>query len=155
MNFLKKNHENKTINKNYLSKLLKPMTIIFLSILTFSCSSDDDSSSGGDTETTAELLTAGTWYQESRTPGSFTDCEKNTSVKFNTNNTVIVENFSDDTGTCESQGAESATYALNGMSLTITIGTEVIDATINSITETSLNITDDAGDTIVFDKTQG
>ena len=156
MNFLKKNHENRIINKYDLSKTIKILQVVIISILTFSCSSDDDSSSGGgDTATTAELLTSSTWYQESRTPGNFTDCEKNTSVKFNTNNTVIVETFSEDTGTCESQGADSAAYVLNGMSLTITIGTEVITATINSISQSSLNITDNQGDTIVFDKTQG
>ena len=119
-------------------KTIKILHVVILSILIFSCSSDDDSSSGGgNTATTAELLTTGTWYQESRTPDSFTDCDKNTSVKFNTDNSIVVETFSDDTGTCESEG------------------TEVITATINNISETSLNITDSEGDTIVFDKTQG
>ncbi len=137
-------------------KLLQSILSLTIIVTVFSCSSDDDSSSGGgNTATTAELLTTGIWYQESRTPDDFTDCEKNSSVKFNTDNTISVESFSDDTGTCESEGTDSATYALNGMSLTITIGTEVITATINSISETSLNITDDEGDTIVFDKTQG
>ncbi|EDP71935.1 hypothetical protein FBALC1_12577 [Flavobacteriales bacterium ALC-1] len=137
-------------------KLLKTLTIILFSILTFSCSSDDDSSGGdNDMPTTAELLTTGTWYLQSKTPGSFSDCEKNSSFKFNANDTVDVESFDDSSGNCESQGVVNTAYTQNGNNLTITLGSDTIMATINSISETTLNITDDIGDTIMFDKIQG
>jgi len=154
MKFFKQNHENKIINKNDLSTTLKSFAIIVLSILFVGCSSDDDSNSSSE-ETTQDFLTSGKWYQESRTPGNFTDCEKNSSFKFNTDNTLNVESFGDDSGTCESQEMLSATYTLSGMSLTITINSEVITATINSISESSMNVTDSEGETIVFDRTQG
>ncbi|WP_299278183.1 lipocalin family protein [uncultured Psychroserpens sp.] len=128
--------------------------LLLILLLTFNCSSDDDSSSG-DTQTTAQLLRSGTWYLESKTPGDFTDCEKNSSFKFNTNNTVDVDSYDDASGPCESEGVVSATYSLSGNTLNIVIGGETITATINSISETTLNVTDDVGDTIVFDKTQG
>ncbi|WP_460218461.1 lipocalin-like domain-containing protein [Psychroserpens sp. MEBiC05023] len=135
-------------------KTIKQLGILLLLLLTFNCSSDDDSSSG-DTLTTAELLTSAKWYLESKTPGDFSDCDKNTSFKFNTNNTVNVDSYTNDSGPCESQGVISTTYSLSGNTLTIDFGGDSIIATINSISETTLNITDDIGDTIIFDKTQG
>nr|WP_321237165.1 lipocalin family protein [uncultured Psychroserpens sp.] len=135
-------------------KTFKQLSLFVLALLTFNCSSDDDSSSGG-TLTTAELLTSARWYLESKTPGDFTDCEKNTSFKFNTDNTVDVDSYEDDSGPCESQGVISSTYSLSGNTLTIDLGGDSITATINSISETLLNVTDDIGDTIVFDRTQG
>ena len=154
MNFLKQTHKNNISNKTDLSKTLKSIAIVLLLILTFSCSSDDDSSSNN-TPTTAELLRSGTWYLESKTPGSFNDCEKMTSFKFNANNTVDVDSYDDDSGTCESEGVVNTSYTLNGITLTIVLGTDTIVSTINSISETTLNITDAIGDTIVFDKIQG
>lgn len=135
-------------------KTIKILAIILFSALTFSCSSDDDSSSG-DEPTTLELLTTGTWYLESKTPNDFSDCEKNSSFKFNTDNTLNAESFEDGTGTCESDGVVNTTYTLTGDTLVIIFGSDTITATINSISDTILNITDDEGDTIVFDKTQG
>lgn len=135
-------------------KAIKILTVLSFLLLIVSCSSDDDSSSGT-TPSTTELLTTSTWYQESKTPGSFSECEKNTSIKFNTNNSVVVEAYDDGTGTCESLGANSATYTLNGTSLTITVGSDIITANIDSISSSMLTITDEDGETVVFDKTQG
>ncbi|MDT0557089.1 lipocalin family protein [Ichthyenterobacterium sp. W332] len=140
--------------KTLKSNSIKLITVFCLSVLLSACSNDDDSSSG-DQQTTLELLTSDTWYQESRTPGTFTDCEKNSSFKFNSNNTLNVESFEDDAGTCESTGMVSATYTLSGDDLTIMLGPDTIMATINSVSETTLSVTDDEGETVVFDKTQG
>jgi hypothetical protein len=137
-------------------KTLKTLTLILLSTLIFSCSSDDDSSSGDSMQATSELLTSGTWYQESKTPEDFTACEKNGSIQFTTNNTLIVESFDDNSGDCESLGPENATYTLsNDTTITIVFGMDTLTATIISISATMLSITNDNGETIVFDKTQG
>ena len=135
-------------------KTCNRLSFLLILLLTFSCSSDDDSSSG-DTPTTAELLTSGRWYLESKTPGGFTDCEKNSSFKFNTNNTVDVDFYDDDAGPCQPEGIINTAYSLNGNTLNITFGSESSVVTINSISETTLNVTDDVGDTIIFDRTQG
>ncbi|WP_422105329.1 lipocalin family protein [Winogradskyella sp.] len=139
---------------SHLSKKIVIVLLISICICALSCSSDDDSS-GDNMPTTSELLTASVWYQESRSPGTLSDCEKNSSFKFNTDNTVTVESFSDNSGPCESEGILNATYTLNGLTITITLGTDVIIATINSISETELSVTDNQGETVVFDKTQG
>lgn len=137
-------------------KTLKKISILCLLIITFNCSSDDDSSGSQPAEmTTAEKLTNGKWYQESRTPGSFTDCEKNVSFNFKANGTVSVESFDDTSGMCESGGLLSATYSLNGNNLTIDFNGDIIMATINNITSSTMTITDSEGDVIIFDKTQG
>lgn len=143
------------MNNQYLEimKSLKTITLL-LSVLAFSCSSDDDNSSE-DMQSTSQLLTESKWYQQSKSPGSFSDCEKNGSFKFNTDNSLNVESFDDSSGTCEFQGTVNTTYTLSGMTLTLTFGTDVITATINSISETTLNVTDSNGDTVVLDKTQG
>lgn len=136
-------------------KTFRTITVILLlSLSYYSCSSDDDST-GDSMPSTLELLTADTWYQESKNPGSFSDCEKNVSFKFNTDNTIAVEAYDDSTGTCESQGIINSTYSLNGSTITIALGTDTITASIISISETMLTITDSNGDTVVFDKTQG
>lgn len=134
--------------------VLKTLSIVSLILFTFSCNSDDDSSSEN-TPSTLELLITGKWYLESKTPGGFSDCEKNSSFKFYTNNTVDVENFDDSSGPCETQGTVNSTYSLTGSTLTIELGPDTVTATINSISETTLNVTDNVGDTIVFDKVQG
>ena len=123
-------------------------------VLILSCSSDDDGSNGNN-PSTRDLLTADTWYQESFTPGNFSACEKNTSFKFNTDNTIMVESYDDGSGTCESQGIVESTYTLNDLTITLILGGDTIVATINSISETMLSVTDDEGSTIIFDKTQG
>ena len=139
---------------SHISKHIATVLLTLVYLFALSCSSDDDSS-GDNMPTTSELLTASIWYQESRSPGTLSDCEKNSSFKFNTDNTVTVESFNDNAGPCESEGILNATYVLNGMTITITLGTDVIIATINSISETELSVTDSEGETVVFDKTQG
>jgi len=135
-------------------KTLKLIILISLFAVTYGCSNDDDSSNNN-TPTTLELLTASTWYQESRSPDSLSDCEKNSSFKFNTDNTMTVESYNDNSGPCESEGVLNANYTLNNMTINISFGTDTIIATINSISSTELSVTDNNGDTIVFDKTQG
>lgn len=138
-------------------KLLKTLAVILMSILGVSCSSDDDSSSDGNssTPTTAQRLTAGIWYLESKTPGGFTDCEKNSSFNFKTDNTIEVESFVDNSGACESDGIINSTYSLSNNNLIIDFGGDSITATINDISSNTMTITDSDGDVIDFDKTQG
>ncbi len=133
-------------------KTLKIFPYLIIIFNLCSCNSDDDGSSNGDTE---DLLTDSTWYQESRSPEAFSDCEKNGSFKFNNDNTLDIESFNDDSGTCESLETISVAYELSSMMLTIPIDSEIITATINSISESSLSVTDSEGDTIIFDKIQG
>ncbi|ULC57940.1 lipocalin family protein [Flaviramulus sp. BrNp1-15] len=135
-------------------KTIKHLSMLFVILFAFNCSSDDDSNSNNEQQT-EDLLTSSKWYQESKTPGSFSDCEKNTSFKFNTDNSIVVESFDDGSGTCQSQGTTTSSYTLNGTTLTITLGSDIITANIDNITSTMLTVTDNSGDTIVFDKTQG
>lgn len=135
-------------------KTLKTLGLLSLLLLTFSCSNDDDTSASQ--QTNQQLLTSGKWYQESKTPTDFTVCEKNGSVQFMTNGNIIVESYDDSSGTCESLGAITANYTLtNNVNIAITLGTETINAVINSISTNALNITNDDGEILVFDKTQG
>jgi hypothetical protein len=121
----------------------------------YNCSSDDDASSTPQQET-EDLLTGSRWYQESKTPEDFTACEKNGYIQFTTSSNLTVETFEDNSGSCESLGAESATYTLsNATTITIVFGMDTLIATINSISETMLSITTENDETIVFDKTQG
>ncbi len=137
-----------------IMNVLKTLNIVCLILFAFSCNSDDDSSSEI-APSTLELLTNGKWYLESKTPGGFSDCEKNSSFKFNANHTVDVENFDDSSGPCDTLGTVNSTYSLSGSVLTIELGSDSVTATINSISETNLNVTNNVGDTIVFDKVQG
>ena len=136
-------------------KQFKWIGLIGLVLLSVSCSNDDDSSDSGDMPTTQELLTTGTWYQESKSPGDFTDCEKNSSFNFKTDNSLDFEAFDDSSGPCESVGIVTTTYSLSGMTVTITFGSDVETATIVSISESTLVVMDGSGDTITFDRTQG
>lgn len=138
-------------------KLLKKLGIISLTVLFSACSSDDDNSGGmqGDIDVLS-VLTSGKWYQETITPGSFTDCEKNTSIEFATNGIVTIDTYDDQMGPCESLGAEAGSYTLtNNRDLLITSDVIVISVVIDSITEELLTITTTDGEILTFDKVQG
>ncbi|MEY8847644.1 lipocalin family protein [Psychroserpens sp. XS_ASV72] len=136
--------------------VLKRLGIICLVLLTSACSSDDDS--GGDMQgdiNVASLLQSGKWYQESITPGSFTDCEKNTNIEFNDNGAFFLESFDEDSGPCASTGVETGTFTRMNNDISITVGATVINVVIDSISQESLTVTTSDGDTITFDKVQG
>lgn len=138
-------------------KVLKKLGIVSLVLLISACSSDDDGNGGmqGGIDVSA-LLTSGKWYQESITPGSFTDCEKNTSVEFTENGDVFIESFDDNTGACESLGIESGTFTLtNDRDVVITSNVIIINIVIDAITAELLIVRTSDGDTITFDKVQG
>jgi hypothetical protein len=135
-------------------KTIKLLGILSILLLAFSCGSDDDNDSTQ--QTNQQLLTLGKWYQETKTPTNFTACEKNGSVLFNTNGDITIESFGDGSGTCESLGAETATYTLtNNVDITIIFGSETLNAVINGISTNALSITNDDGEVLTFDKTQG
>ena len=134
----------------------KFLLVLSMSLLVITCDSDDDN---GDQQQlpTEVLLVSGKWYFESRTPGSYTDCEKTGYVQFMENGTFMLENFEDDADTCMSNGVFTGSYTLtNGVNLTLIAGTESQSAVINSITQTELKITNASdGEQIVFDKSEG
>ncbi len=137
-------------------EVLKKIGIICLVIFVCACSSDDDS--GGDMQGNIDitsLLQSGKWYQESISPGSFSDCEKNTYVEFTDNGDFFLETFDDDSGPCESSGLNTGTYTRMSNDITITVGSEVINVQIDSISQEFLTVTTSDGETITFDKTQG
>ena len=67
-------------------KTFKTLSLAFLFLLTLNCSSDDDNNDDGQQLSMIELLNTGRWYQESKTPGSFTACEKKTYLEFSNGN---------------------------------------------------------------------
>lgn len=135
-------------------RTIKTISILGLLFLSFACSdnNDDDLS---ETQKTENLLTSGKWYLESKTPNDFSACEKNGSLQFKDDGSVVQEEFSENTGTCELDNSVMATYTLSGSSLEITFGSEIISATINSVTASELSLTDSSGDIIILDKIQG
>ena len=130
------------------------LTAMLLSLFVFTSCSNNDDSDGSNQATNKELLISGKWYNESKSPGTYTDCEKNGYVEFKTNGSVIIESF--EVGiTCASLGAVTATYTLtNDVNIELTLGEEMVTAVIQSISSTELTITSD-GETLVFDKTPG
>jgi hypothetical protein len=125
-----------------------------LVLLTFNCSSDDDSTSNP--ATVQALLTSGKWYQESKTPGSYTDCEKLSYVQFLSDGTFNLESFEDDEGDCSSIVLITATYTLaNNMTIIIDFEGDLISVEIVSISENLLTLTSSENETLVFDKTAG
>lgn len=131
-------------------------TLISLCIaasLCYSCSSDDDE--GGQTLSNQEFLTMGTWYQESKAPGSYSACEKKSAISFKTNGTATLAFHEDNNGSCEAQPIISGEYTLTGDALTITAAEQTLKATLKSVTEELLTLLDENGATLVFDKTSG
>ncbi len=136
-------------------KTLKTLCLVCLAVLTFSCNKDDDSSETPQT-TNLELLTSGKWYQESRTPGTYSTCEKSTYLLFISDGTLKLESFDENSGNCQSNGVLSGTYTLtNNTALKLIFGEDSINAIINSISENELTIKTDQNETLVFDKTEG
>ena len=133
----------------------KLLMLLFLALGLVACSGDDD----GDSQqqmTNAELL-IGKWYFEARSTGAYTDCEKTGYIQFRNDGTFTLESFEDDAGACVSTGAVTGTYTLgSGVNITLMAGTETQTATIQSITQSQLVVTDTAsGDVNTFDKTAG
>lgn len=69
--------------------LFRLFTMFCLVTLICTCSSDDDSSSNA-LPTTLDLLTSGTWYFESKSQGSYSTCEKESSVDFMIDGSAII-----------------------------------------------------------------
>lgn len=137
-------------------KTLKTFSIVCVLACTYSCSnSDDDSTSNSPQQTTKELLTSGKWYYESKTPGSYTPCEKKGNIHFMTDGNMTLNSFDDSSGTCQSLGEVAATYTLtNDVNITITAGPDIIIGTIDDISEDEMTFISN-GETLVFDKTEG
>ncbi|KQC30096.1 lipocalin family protein [Flagellimonas eckloniae] len=136
-------------------KTIKTISILGLLFLSFACSDNNDDDDLSEMQKTENLLTSGKWYLESKTPDDFSACEKNGSLQFNDDGSIVQENFEENSGTCELEETITATYTLSGLSLEITFGSEIVSATINSITASELSLTDSSGDIIILDKTQG
>lgn len=136
-------------------KTFNRICLVCLILLTYSCNKNDDDSSSSMQATTAELLTSGTWYFESKTPGTYTSCEKRGNIRFMANGNLILESFDESSGMCQSLGEVSATYILsNNKNITIEFGSDTQSAVIDSISEEALTLRND-DETIQFDKTEG
>lgn len=147
------NPKNTTIKK-YIMKTIKTISILGLLFLSFACSDNNDDDNLSETQKTENLLTSGKWYLESKTPNDFSACEKNGSLQFNDDGSIVQEDFEENSGICEADTV-TAIYTLNGSTLVITFGSETVSATINSISESELSLTDSSGDIILLDRTQG
>ena len=128
---------------------------LFMALSLVACSGDDDSDSSQ--QMTNEELIIGKWYFESKTPGSYSDCEKMGYIDFKNDGTFTIESFEDNTSTCTSTGAVTGTYTLiNGVNITLMAGTETQTATIQSISQSELVVIDTgSGDVNTFDRTAG
>ena len=136
-------------------KTCNRICLICLILLIYGCNKSDDDSSSSMQATTEELLTSGKWYFESKTPGTYTSCEKSGYIQFRINGTLILESFDESSGTCVSLGEIAATYTLtNNRNLTIEFGSDTESAVINSISEEALTLQTDV-ETLNFDKTKG
>ncbi|MEO9513107.1 MAG: lipocalin family protein [Flavobacteriaceae bacterium] len=135
-------------------KTIKTISVLGLLFLSFACSDNNDDDDLTEMQKTENLLTSGKWYLESKTPNDFSACEKNGSLQFNDDGSIVQEDFEENSGICEADTV-TATYTLNGSTLVITFGSETVSATINSISESELSLTDSSGDIILLDKTQG
>ncbi|MCK7590760.1 lipocalin family protein [Subsaxibacter sp. CAU 1640] len=133
----------------------KLLMVLILALGLVACSGDDDGDSSQQM-TNAELL-VGKWYFEARSGGSYTACEKTGYIQFRNDGTFTLESFEDDAGACVSTGAVSGTYTLtNSINITLMAGTESQTATIQSITQSQLVVTDTgSGEVNTFDKTAG
>lgn len=136
-------------------KTFSRICLICLIVLAYSCNKSDDDSSSSMPATTEELLTSGKWYFESKTPGTYTSCEKRGYIQFMVNGILTLESFDESSGTCKSLGAVTATYTLsNDVNLAIEFDSDVQAAIIDSISEETLTLrTDD--ETLNFDKNEG
>lgn len=136
-------------------KTISRICLICLLLISFSCSNSDDDSGSSAQPTTMEMLTSGKWYFESKTPGSYSSCEKKGYIQLMSNGTFVLVSFDDDSGTCESLGENTGTYTLsNNTNLNLVIDSETISAVINSISEEEL-ILETGGETLVFDTSEG
>ncbi|WP_299335808.1 lipocalin family protein [uncultured Psychroserpens sp.] len=132
-------------------KLSVSITLLFA----FGCSNNDDGNSNdGGEQSTLELLVSGRWYQESKTPGSFSTCEKSSYIEFSNETDIALHFYNDDSGPCESEGVVNANYNLSGNTLEINVPDGTVTANIVSISEDELIVTAE-DETVVFDKTEG
>jgi hypothetical protein len=135
-------------------KTYKYFAISLLTLLVLSCSSDDDNGNNDPQLSTLELLNSGRWYLESKTPGSFSACEKSGYLEFSNNTDIALNFFDDQSGPCESTGVVNGTFTLSNNNLVINASGEVISVTIDAISENELTVTSST-ETIVLDKIEG
>ena len=137
-------------------KTCKLLSLLFFVLLAFNCSSDDDGSNDGDSLSVIQLLTSGRWYQESRIPGSYTECEKLSYLEFYNDGDFNLESFEDDGGDCMSLGLMTATFTLTSDTMIIiSFEGDNLPVEIVSISENLLTITTAENETLIFDKIEG
>ncbi|MGC1471608.1 MAG: hypothetical protein WA775_03360 [Psychroserpens sp.] len=129
--------------------------ITLLTVLTFlfTCSQDDDVDSN---ITTLEILTSDKWYFQSKSPGTYTECNRKGFLDFSTDGTVSIRAFDDTSDDCGLEVVFDTTYTLNGLNIDVEIGSDSIigiiayDPSVETIT-----IINSEGDSITFDKIEG
>lgn len=139
---------------------IKLLSILFLSLLTFSCGKDDDETSPE--PTTEELLTeTGRWYIESITNEIMDDCYKTSYWEFSGEN-FNEQWFSTDTeNNCVAGFSDSNAYEwISDTQFNVLDENYPAEVTIESITETELtvnwySITNDENSVMVLDKNPG
>lgn len=129
-------------------KQFKILTILFVALLTFNCSSDDDGPAPE--PTTHQLLMSGKWFFSSVTEQSLDHCQKQTYYDFLDEDTLMAEGFvTGDSDECESSGVEVAKYKLidEDKNIHISIDDEVVIFSIDFISESKLILTS-SGNTV-------
>lgn len=130
MNISNKNQFKK---QNVMSKLLKNTVIILFIGILFSCSKDDDSLNIGD-----EVNIIGTWKLISETEDGVDITDPCDLFYIFTTNEATVKYYDDET--CTQQFSDTASYTLNGSTLTFTQGSETSVQEIAELSATTLKI---------------
>lgn len=131
------------------------ITLLCLIWLNFSCSSDDDSSDNA-LPTTLDLLTSGTWYLESKSQGSYSACQKESSIDFMSNGSAIFKIVGESVDGCEEVETFNTIYTLNESTIMLIliddnlVGVVTYDASLQT-----LIITENEGAYITLDKVKG
>ncbi|MFV0375955.1 MAG: lipocalin family protein [Mangrovibacterium sp.] len=130
----------------------------FFAAFILSCNKGDDSPQPE--PTVEELLTSGMWYYESQSGYPLNDCDRKSNLRLLKNGNFVIEEYDDDSGTCERTEPYSGTWELHSDEVfALVTGTYILEYTIVSITDTKLVLQYSGGGstpaTFILDKNPG